>query len=211
MKLRYRITYKKNQAMRYTSSLDLHKVWERSFRRANLPLAYSQGYHPQPKLQPAISLPLGFLGENELLDIYLTEEVPLLDLMQRISSNVPNGLEILSVSQVLENEPALQVQAMSSYYRVILLEPQDENVIQSNIDLFLSSTSLIRERRGKQYDLRPLVYDIKIQKNTTPLELWIHLCTKESASGRPEEVLSVLGIPFQLTRIIRIEILLSKT
>ena len=56
---RLRITYSKTAALRYTSNLDMHKIWERALRRARLPLAYSQGFHPQPRLTQACPLPLG--------------------------------------------------------------------------------------------------------------------------------------------------------
>ncbi len=57
---RLRLTFAKTAAMRYTGHLDLHTTWERTLRRARLPLAYSQGFHPQPKIQLASALPLGF-------------------------------------------------------------------------------------------------------------------------------------------------------
>ena len=52
--MRVRITFAKQGALRYIGNLDLHKIWERSIRRAKLPLAYSQGYHPQPKINLAV-------------------------------------------------------------------------------------------------------------------------------------------------------------
>ena len=58
--MRVRLTFTKQGALRYTGHLDLHKILERSIRRAKLPLAYSQGYHPQPKINLAAALPLGF-------------------------------------------------------------------------------------------------------------------------------------------------------
>ena len=77
--MRLRITFHKTAAMRYTGHLDLHKTWERTIRRARLPLAYSQGYHPQPRLNVASALPLGFTSECELLDLWLADEVPIGD------------------------------------------------------------------------------------------------------------------------------------
>lgn len=48
---RIRIHYAKTEGLRYTSNLDMQKVWERALRRAGLPLYYSQGFHPQPRIQ----------------------------------------------------------------------------------------------------------------------------------------------------------------
>ena len=72
--MRIRIVYSKADSLKYTGNLDLQKIWERLLRRANLPLAYSQGFHPQPRINQGCPLPLGFIGENEMVDIWLDFE-----------------------------------------------------------------------------------------------------------------------------------------
>ncbi len=67
--IKIRITYTKMGWLKYTSNLDVQKLWERAIRRARLPLAYSQGYHPKPKMNLAAPLPLGFTSSAELIDI----------------------------------------------------------------------------------------------------------------------------------------------
>ena len=69
--LRLRVTFTKNGPLLYTSHLDLARIWERSLRRAGAPLVYSQGFNPRPKLHLAAALPLGHVGEAELLDVWL--------------------------------------------------------------------------------------------------------------------------------------------
>ena len=73
-KRRIRIQFTKEGALRYISHLDLHSLMERSTRRAGLPLAYSQGFHPQPKIQLAAALALGFASTAELVDIWLNDD-----------------------------------------------------------------------------------------------------------------------------------------
>ncbi|HLE27799.1 MAG TPA: TIGR03936 family radical SAM-associated protein, partial [Anaerolineales bacterium] len=68
---RLRLTFAKTAAMKFSGHLDLHKTWERTLRRARLPLAYSQGFNPQPRLQLASALPLGFTSECEVLDAWM--------------------------------------------------------------------------------------------------------------------------------------------
>ena len=72
--MRLRITFEKQGALRYIGHLDLHKLWERSTRRANITLAYSQGFHPMPKIQLASALPLGFSSEGEVVDLFTVED-----------------------------------------------------------------------------------------------------------------------------------------
>ena len=71
---RLRIKFSKVGALRYIGHLDLHHIWQRSIRRAGLPLVYSQGFHPQPKIQLASALALGFSSQAEVLDIWIDED-----------------------------------------------------------------------------------------------------------------------------------------
>jgi radical SAM-linked protein len=77
--VRVRIHFHKTEAMRFTGHLDLHKAWERALRRAGsrsaLRLAYSQGFHPQPRIHLACALPLGFTSECEVVDVWLENEI----------------------------------------------------------------------------------------------------------------------------------------
>jgi len=224
--MRLRVTFSKTGALCYTSHLDLHTIWERTARRANLPLAYSQGFHPQPKIQLAAALPLGFIGRAEVVDIWLTDDIgadlvpdqdedksrPYVILLQ---STAPPGLTILNVEEVDPRAPALQTQVISSEYKATLLDPADETVLTRQIVALLGSTSLPRERRGKSYDLRPLIEELKLLPHPQPLSqreggvihLFMRLSAREGATGRPDEVLDVLGIPLEYTRVERTRII----
>src|SRR5512140_2300075 len=162
MVMRIRITFVKQGALRYTGQLDLHKLWERAARRAELPLAYSQGFHPQPKMNMAAALPLGFSSRCEMLDIKLEHDIPLNDLAMRLNTTLPSGLQVVAVEQVDERAPALQTQVASAEYEVTLTESVDSSALKLKIDSVMESTSLPRERRGKPYDLRPLIEDLNL-------------------------------------------------
>ena len=118
--MRLRITFTKQGALRYTGHLDLHKMLERSIRRAKLPLAYSQGYHPQPKLNLAAALPLGFSSRAEVMDIWLNEDVE--DVPATLQAHVPPGLTILQADQVDDRAPSLQSQVTAAEYQVEITE-----------------------------------------------------------------------------------------
>src|SRR5512132_4355393 len=111
--MRIRITFVKQGPLRYTGHLDLHKLWERAARRAGLPLAYSQGFHPQPKMNMAAALPLGFSSRCEMLDMRLEHDIPLDDLATRINETLPTGIRVVNIEPVDERAPALQTQVAS--------------------------------------------------------------------------------------------------
>ncbi len=198
--MRIRITFIKQGALRYTGHLDLHKLWERAARRAELPLAYSQGFHPQPKMNLAAALPLGFSSRCEVLDMRLEHDIPVDDLPTRLNQTLPPGIQVMDVEQVDERAPALQTQVLSSEYDVELTEAVDEAELQQKIDSVIKSKAIPRERRGKMYDLRPLIEELRLRPDG---KLFMRLAAREGATGRPEEVLDVLGIAFEGTRIER--------
>ena len=213
--MRIRITFTKQGALRYTGHLDLHKLWERAARRAELPLAYSQGFHPQPKMNIAAALPLGFSSRCEVIDMRLEREIPLEGLREKLQETLPTGIQVASIEAVDEKLPALQNLVVSADYEVTLTEPVDRSELERRIDSVTAAESIIRERRGKTYDLRPLIEDLSL--TTSPLlgestssdiqgheiRIFMRLAAREGATGRPEEVLDILGIPFEGTCIER--------
>ena len=198
--MRIRITFSKQGALRYTGHLDLHKLWERAARRAQLPLAYSQGFHPQPKMNLASALPLGFSSRCEMLDMRLERDIPLDGLNDTLNATMPTGIRILDIAQVDDRAPALQTQVVSAEYEVTLTEPVDGSELTRRVASVMDSESIPRTRRGKEYDLRPLIEELSLQADNN---IFMKLTAKEGATGRPEEVLDVLGIAFEETRIER--------
>ncbi|HLF72837.1 MAG TPA: TIGR03936 family radical SAM-associated protein [Anaerolineales bacterium] len=201
--MRIRITFTKQGPLRYTGHLDLHKLWERAARRAELPLAYSQGFHPQPKINMAAALPLGFSSRCEMIDMRLEREIPLDGLREKLEGTLPAGIQVLGVEVAEEHAPALQTQVASAEYEVTLTEPIDASELRRRIDAVIGSESIPRERRGKTYDLRPLIEELVLTPGPLPVKILMRLAAREGATGRPEEVLDILGIPFEETRIER--------
>jgi radical SAM-linked protein len=189
---RYRLTFAKTEAMRFTGHLDVHRTWERTFRRAGLPLAYSQGFNPRPRLNIGAALPLGCLSRGDLLDAWLETPVPLEELERSLRRAEPPGLQVVSVAQADEHEPALQRQIVSAVYQVHLGPAPASGQVEARIEQFLSAPALPRQRRGKSYDLRPLVEGLRLDRTSGELEM--QLAAREGAAGRPEEVLDALGL-----------------
>ncbi len=208
--MRARITFSKTGALRYIGHLDLHTLWERAARRAALPLAYSQGFHPQPKINFASALPLGFSSRAEIMDMKLQSDVDLAELPQRLQNSLPAGITILEVHSVDEAEPALQMQVVAAEYEVTLLQAADDARLQDAIARLSSAAEVRRVRRGKSYDLRPLILGLRLvppERAGASTKIFMQLSAREAATGRPEEVLDELGISVADTRIERTRLL----
>jgi len=201
--MRIQITFTKQGALRYTGHLDLHRLWERAARRTELPLAYSQGFHPQPKMSIAAALPLGFSSRCEVIDMRLERDIPLDGLRDKLQMTLPSGIQVLSVEQTDDRAPALQTQVVSAKYEVHLTEAIDRSDLKREVDSVMESESIIRTRRGKEYDLRPLILSLDCDMQAEFPIIHMLLSAKEGATGRPEEVLDTLGIAFEGTRIER--------
>jgi radical SAM-linked protein len=210
--MRIRITFAKTGALRYIGHLDLHRMWERVTRRAGLSLAYSQGFHPQPKIQLAAALPLGFSSCCELLDLWVDGEPDLSQLPAAIQAAVPPGLKILEVIGVDEKGPPLQTQVISSEYSITLPIDSDQNGITQRLEVILKADALPRERRGKPYDLRPLIEALELADpdSAGSPRLSMRLSAREGATGRPEEVLDALGIPPDGVRVERTRLIFKE-
>lgn len=194
--MRFRVTYQKTEPLRYTGNLDLQKIWERYLRRANLPVAYSQGFHPQPRIQQASPLPLGFLSMDEQVDFYLnTDQISPETVTAQLETSPYPGISILRVKSVELTRPALSTRVVSAEYRVEFLDQVDLAELNQRVNALTTSTHLVRSRRGKNYDLRPLIEVLFLapdMDNGTPA-VFMQLAARQSATGRPEEVISALG------------------
>ncbi len=213
---RLRLVYARREALRYISHLDMQLVWERTLRRAGLPLAYSKGFNPNPRLHMAAALPLGFLSQGEIADFWL--ETPpgappdLDDWAARIRAAAPPGLEIVEAGFVPLQAPALQTQVLSADYTATPLDPLEPQQIFQAIEELLNQDKLPRERRGKPYDLRPLIQGLALcpASSDRPV-IAMRLAAREGATGRPEEVLSAMGLEPTSFRIERVALILQET
>jgi radical SAM-linked protein len=208
---RYRITFSKTEAMRFTSHLDLHRTLERTMRRANLPLAYSQGFTPRPKLSLASALPLGYTSEAEVADFWLKEDLPLDQIEGTFKTSQPPGIELHQVEEIAGDAKKLQTTLTKARY-VVTLEGEHPN-LEGNISKLLSEETIMREKvkkgKKKTFDIRPLIFEVSLvtADEIEKQQLEMTLKAEPSATGRPDHVLEELGIDPLTARIHRTELI----
>jgi len=204
--MRVRVTFSKTNHMRYTSHLDLHRTWERTLRRARLPLSYSQGFNPRPKINLAAALPLGFTSDCEMVEFWLDNGITLNQITSQLREAAPPGIEIYNIEEIDPQTPKIPNLIESADYHVTLLEPVTD--LETRVQHLLSKKIIERERRGKPYDLRPLIEDLQARNNQN---LDLRLAARANATGRPEEVLLTLGIDPLKTRVHRTALILNSS
>jgi radical SAM-linked protein len=205
---RWRLVFARGEEARYLAHLDAVRLWERAFRRGEIPVATSEGFSPRPKLIFAAPLQLGMLAEHELADLYLAERLPAPDLRARLASGMPRGYSIVDLHDVWIGEPALAPRLAAADYRMTLLNVEQARLEQA-ADLLIAAENLPRERRkgakSIPYDLRSLVLGLRVGPAdpaalppdapvSSSAGLWMRLRhTQDRGSGRAEEVVAALA------------------
>ncbi len=211
---RLRITFSRCGAVCYLSHLEMMRLWERTFRRTGWRLSYSRGYNPHPKISFAAPLPVAVAGASELLDLYLDEPRDPLQAHSELARQLPDGIQVRSVEEVLEESPALQKVMQAAEYRVRCISGPSNEQLRSAVDRLLAAESLPRERvkegKTRGYDLRPMIRDLAVEENADGyLELRILLRADAQGAGRPDEVLREMDIDPADCRITRTRLVLE--
>jgi radical SAM-linked protein len=191
---RLRFRFSKAGPARFISHLDLARALERALNRARIPVAYTQGFNRRPRLQFAAALPLGFTSEAELADVWLLERVEPATAQQQLISRMAPGLTVHEVWEVPLEAPAMQAATVETTFVAFLPEKADMRALQQRVAAALAAQTLPRERRGKEYDLRPLIHDLALAPMDGGWQLALRLALEPGATGRPDEVLAALGL-----------------
>ena len=131
----------------------------------------------------------------------MEEECSPADLLQNLQRVAPRGLHIKAVERVEKRQPSLQTQVIAVEYEVYIDPALILEELRLLVQTLLDAETLPRQRRGKDYDLRPLIETIEvIPDNGEGPQLKMRLAAREGATGRPEEVLLALNLDLTLTR-----------
>ncbi|MBI3960054.1 MAG: DUF2344 domain-containing protein [Chloroflexi bacterium] len=201
---RVRFTYEKGEAIKFISHQDEFRLWERTLRRADLPLLYKQGFNPQPHMQFAAPLGLGMTGRAELMDVTFSPPVPLDELARRIRAKLPPGALLHGLEEVDLKTTALQGLTSGADYTILLFAGPGEiadGLIQQRIEAFWAKREEWRQReRGGEtyrYNLRPLVFALRYDGYDPAAEehrIFLRVQLRPGATGRPDEVVAALGL-----------------
>jgi radical SAM-linked protein len=202
---RIRITFGKHDTLRFIGHLDLAKTWERVLRRALIPLEYSQGFNPRPRLQFAAALQVGVTSASEYLDVWLTARLDGRfpdDWIERLNAASPPGLRIYDIRDVPIKDPALPTQVSSSEFVITLRDDTlSADDLRARAAALLAQPTIERETKNKKrYDLRPRILDLSVDANGSLIAL---VTSNETANARADDLIDALGLSFDQVRIHR--------
>ncbi|MEL0264115.1 MAG: TIGR03960 family B12-binding radical SAM protein [Synechococcus sp.] len=222
---RLRVRFAKTGEMALLSHLDLVRMLERALRRSQLPVSFTGGFHPLPRLQLALALPLGAEADSDWLDLSFTEVVQPEQLMDRLAPLLPQGFALLEAHGVPVKSPALSQMLQSAHWR-LCLQPSGadplpaERRCQEALGELLGAEALPleeldRQGRRRRRDLRPLLLDLHWH-HWSPQQLELGLETLVQANGRslkPDQLRQLLaqrlGCELQQTQLRRVALKLA--
>jgi radical SAM-linked protein len=196
---RVRIRYAKRGRLRFTSHRDFARALERAVRRADLPMAFSAGFNPHPKISYLGAAPTGVASEAEYLELSLMRWVDPDRLRAGLDAALPDGLDILDVVESSGGSLADRLQA--SRWRLELPGVSVE-ALQAAIDAFLASETVFVSRLLKQgrreIDARLPIISATVESVSPGGEqrqcaILVLVVAQASPAVRPDDVLSALG------------------
>lgn len=191
---RVRIEFSKGERVRFLSHLDLMKTVERAIRRAEIPIAFSEGFNPHPKMNFASALAVGVTSDNEYMDMDLKHEVDLKDVIGRFAAAFPPGIEIKQGRFVSDKSPALMAVVNRADYKVAAeSEGQiDQDTLGNLVANFMKASEVVvikRTKKGpRQKNIRPGILEFTGKAVGEKAEFFISVRLANEGNVRPEEV-----------------------
>lgn len=168
--MRVRVRYEKSGKLRFISAIDLGRVWERAVRKADLPIAFSEGFTPHPKISFANALPLGYASMGEYAELAFAVPVALDQAVGALNARFPPGLAVLDAIEVTEGAPRLATWLRASCWDIAYADDFSNsgrvlpNALVEAVDAVRAAKTLpsTRERKGSAVpvDLRLAIHQI---------------------------------------------------
>ncbi len=210
-KWRYQLKFTKKGSISYISHLELSHLFYRASNRADLPLSYSQGFHPMPKIIFAKALPVGVESLSEIVDIELERRISPDEVMKRLNQNLPHGIEVIEARLAFPFTSPPQV--FRSVYWISLNHFISKEEAISGIKKVIDSSEFLitQKRKGKtrQIDIRPLIESMNLKEENSGLLVELVIRETFQVSAKPleiiEAVLNIKGEELHRCRVKKIE------
>ena len=178
-----RFYFSKEPSVKYVGHLDLIEVFDRAFRRAKMPLTFSEGFNPRPKLSFAHPLAVGISSIGEIGEIELEDKVEIADFINRMNEALPSGIRILSADYV-EEKKALMALVTSAEYKI---ELEGEKLSEEALKAFFEQEEIVIDKKNKkkqivQVNVKDMILDYKIDG----LNVWVKLMAGNEKTLRPD-------------------------
>ncbi|MFK7737027.1 MAG: TIGR03936 family radical SAM-associated protein [Pirellulaceae bacterium] len=193
-KTRLRIRFTKQGDLRWISHRDLARVWERLLRRANLKMAFSQGFHPKPRISFPSALALGVEALEEIVELEILGSFDLTQIEENIREQLPEGMKLIALDS--PNYGLGKAKVSGTTYRIQIPDAKKAG-LQTRIDDLLQQESVTVSREKR--DVSVLTEDPFFEVRLEDFYLFFSIPHDPSGALRPSELLGQLGLEELLT------------
>ncbi len=221
---RLRASFGKLGEMKMISHLDLVRLFDRAVRRASLPVAFSGGFHPAPRIMIANALSLGYTSTGEIVEFEMKTAVPPAEFQQRLAAELNDQMPIYTVTEIpLQSAAATQLINRAEYLLTIGTDniPVLGNQWSEWANLILQSTEIWQTQTTKsgkirEVNLRERLHELELMRvvEGTELELrYIGSCANDGTLLRPDQMVymweQVAGIELRMIQVQRSRLILA--
>lgn len=188
----YRINYEVKGALAFLSHLEMMRLWQRAMLRCHLPIAWTQGFNPRPKLSLGPARNVGIEGLSEYLDAEFQGIVKSAELVEKLNEILPAGVAVLKVREIPQGTKMLEAVINEALYKITFLKgiPSDGEAKVAALMASESCPYIRKSPKGeKEIDLRSYILNMEISGDT----LMLSVKTGPGGSLRVAELLTVLG------------------
>ncbi|MDO9493841.1 TIGR03936 family radical SAM-associated protein [Acetobacterium sp.] len=200
VKIQYQ--FKRSTPLRFLSHLDQQRLFQRAFRRANMPVEYSQGFNPHPRMSFALAMSVGLTSDGEYGEVIVSEDVDVETFISRMNKVLPNGLEIISAKICGEVVGSLSAALSKSIYRIRIkiVQGTDLNELAESLHSYLALPQILMQKRNKkgkyvEKDIRPFIESISVfaDPEKDKVNVKMTLVYIEQQCVKPEHVLESIN------------------
>jgi radical SAM-linked protein len=200
-----RVRFSKRGRVRFISHRDVARAFERAFRIVQLPLAFTEGFSPRPRVSFGLALSVGYESDAEYLDVALARPIELSSLDSDLSAALPAGIDVTGVGALADRAPALQEAVTAAAYRVTVSgSPQAlldglADAVAGALERAELPVRLVRKGRETVEDLRPAIRHLAlVDADVLDLEV-----ATQPRGVRPAEVVAMLGDDLDCAHVLR--------
>jgi len=199
----YRGLITKGEELRYVSHLDYANLFVRACKRAELPMAYSEGFNPHMKVAFASALSLGAASDAEYVDFEMTEELAAPIVMERLSKHLPRGAQIVRLKILKGKHKALMADVDEARYRIVLAYTGALEAVRESVHRYNEADTAVWERvtpkKSRTIETKAYIKTpVSFQLENGRLIFWMNLVVTPQGSVKPIEILSLMVRDFDL-------------
>ena len=188
---RYALLFEKTGLIRFTSHLDLLRMFKRAFRRSEIPVSYSQGFNPHPKMGFCQPLSLGYTGLAELIEFQTDSDSGRNEWMSRISESLPEGINLLNMGIIGDGQRSMAASCFAADYDIEFDVPYGLKDFDAEITGFMSHNTITVSKKAKkgkvaEIDIKPRIRSLKAVDRDDRLVLEATLDSGSESNLSPE-------------------------